>query len=238
MTDRANYYRWFAVVIDFFIALFFIGSLISNLFVYVSVFHGTVKYFILGAVTAAFLTAVYLFRKPLKKLIAAILDLLSKFRFRILLLFLLLSSVLLKILAYLFFFFDSTKAGGDITIYAGLADSIVENGLSSVMDQIYYLVGMGIHLSVFRYLSIPYHVGIYLIFLLATVINFYSFSQRIGKEKSFLLIELYLLMPSTSLLSFCITRTFQSSCFFLTALLILRTRRCCCTGSCCFLRYL
>ncbi|MBQ6478104.1 MAG: hypothetical protein IJI44_01915 [Erysipelotrichaceae bacterium] len=221
MTDRANYYRWFAVVIDFFIALFFIGSLISNLFVYVSVFHGTVKYFILGAVTAAFLTAVYLFRKPLKKLIAAILDLLSKFRFRILLLFLLLSSVLLKILAYLFFFFDSTKAGGDITIYAGLADSIVENGLSSVMDQIYYLVGMGIHLSVFRYLSIPYHVGIYLIFLLATVINFYSFSQRIGKEKSFLLIELYLLMPSTSLLSFCITHELFVYLYFSIILLLL-----------------
>ena len=61
------------------------------------------------------------------------------------------------------------------------------------------------HLSVFKRLGIPYHIGVYVVFLLGTIINFFSFSRFIGKEKAFLAIELYLLMPSTSLLSFCIT---------------------------------
>ena len=204
MTGTVNYNKWFQKVIDFFIALFFICSLISNLFVYVSVFSGWIKYLLFIVMALIFMTAVYLLREPLRKLIEKILTVLSGYSFRKLLILLVISSVLLKLVS-LFFFFDSTKAGGDITIYASLADNIVEKGLSSVMDQIYYLVGMGIHLSVFRSLSVPYHLGIYLVFLLGTIINFYSFSERIGKEKSFLLIELYLLMPSTSLLTFCIT---------------------------------
>lgn len=204
MTETVNYYKWFQIIIDVFIALFFIGSLISNLFVYISVFNGWIKYLLLIFVAIVFMLVVYLFKKPLRRLIERTFVYLLGYSFKKLLILLVLSSVLLKIISFLFFF-DSTKSGGDITIYATLADSIVENGLSSVMDEIYYLVGMGVHLSLFKYLFIPYHLGIYFVFLLGTVINFYSFSRMIGKEKSFILIELYLLMPSTSLLSFCIT---------------------------------
>ncbi|MBQ2658417.1 MAG: hypothetical protein IJF87_07625 [Erysipelotrichaceae bacterium] len=221
MAIPVNYYKWFQSVIDFFIALFFICSLVSNLFVYISVFSGWIKYLLFVVIAAVFVLAVFFLKKPLRKLIERLLTLLSECSFRKLLVLLLFSSAVLKVISYAFFFFDSTKAGGDITIYASLAEGIVENGLSSIADQIYYLAGMGIHLSLFRYLSIPYHLGIYLVFLLATAVNFYSFSKRIGKEKSFLLIELYLLMPSTSLLTFCITHELFVYLYFSLILLLL-----------------
>jgi len=200
-----NYYRWFRNVINLCIALFFLFSLISNLCVYVSVFSGWMKYVILACLCCSFAFVVYLLKDFVAKLLKRIFIYLERFSFRKLLFLIVTSSIVLKLFYLVFFFFDSTKFGGDITIYAGIADDIVEHGFSSVMNQIYYLAGTGLHLSLFKILSLPYHTGVYLVFLLATIINFYSFTEIIGKEKSFVLIELYLLMPSTSLLTFCIT---------------------------------
>ena len=203
--ENNNYYGWFKKIVNTCIVLFFLFSLISNLFVYVSIFEGVKKYLFFALILAGFLVFAYYFKDRIKGLLQYILQKLSALSFRRLLWIIVITSVAIKGIYYIFFFFDPTKYGEDITIYASIADSIVENGLESVNRSIYYLVGMGMHLSVFKRLSIPYHVGIYLVFLLGTVINYYSFSKYIGKEKAFLLIELYLLMPSTSLLTFCIT---------------------------------
>jgi len=205
MTRENNYYSWFKKIVNTCIVLFFLFSLISNLFVYVSIFEGIQKHLFFVLLLIAFGGFVYFFKDKLKALLEKVLSRLSSINFKKLLLIIVATSLILKVIYTIFFFFDPTEFGEDITIYASIADSIVDNGLASVNRDIYYLVGMGLHLSIFKRLMIPYHVGIYLVFLLGTVINFYSFSRYIGKEKSFLAILSYLVMPSTSLLTFCIT---------------------------------
>ena len=200
-----NYYSWFRVIVNACIALFFLFSFISNLFAYASVFNGAIKYIVVLLLFGAVAAIVYLFKERIRALINLLIAKLEKLSFKKTFLILLISSIILKAFYYIFFFFDSTAFGQDITIYAEIADKIAAGGIRSVKNQIYYLVGMGTHLSIFKKLSIPYHLGIYLVFLAGTMINFYSFSKYIGKEKSFILIMLYLLMPSTSMLTFCIT---------------------------------
>ena len=200
-----HYYKWFRKLVDGYIFLFFIVSLLSNLFVYTSFINGIVKYVLFTLILVLFGTFVYFFREKIRETVNKCLSFLEQFSFTELLLILISISVFLKVFYTLFFFFDSTKAGSDISIYAGIADKIAQEGISSVNDQIYYLVGFGLHIAVFKKLSIPYHIGIYVFFLLATVINYFSFSRHISKEKSFLLLLLYLLMPSTCMLTFCIT---------------------------------
>lgn len=199
------FYSWFRKTIDVCICLFFVFSMISNLFVYSSSFTGIMKYGLLAVVFIVFGLIVYFFKDKIKNLINKLLIYLQSKNKKQLLLFIIVLAVLLKILYSIFFYFDSTSFGGDITIYKNIAETIVNNGLGSAKDYIYYLVGVGLHLSVFKVLHIPYHIGVFVLFLLGTIINFYSFSKLIGKEKTFLLIVLYLLMPSTILLTFCIT---------------------------------
>ncbi len=218
---ETNYYKWFRILVDTCISLFFIVSLFSNLFVYTSFLNGNVKYLLFLAIVIVFGIFVYFFKEKIRKLINNTVCFISKFSFSKLLLFLILISILLKVIYTIFFFFDSTKAGSDISIYAGIADKIAESGIKSVNDQIYYLVGFASHIAIFKKLSIPYHIGIYIFFLLGTVINYYSFSKYLGKEKSFLLLVLYLLMPSTSLLTFCITHELMVYFYFSLILLLL-----------------
>ncbi len=202
---KNNYYIWFRKIVSTCIALFFVLSFISNLFAYVSVFEGFRKYLFFLILLVLVLASVYFFKESVRRILSFVIGRLASISLERLFVILLLSSVLLKTFYYAFFFFDSTAFGEDITIYAQIADSIAENGLNSVERQIYYLVGLGLHLSVFKRLSIPYHLGVYLVFLITTLMNFLVFSRYIGKEKSFILIELYLLMPSTSMLTFCVT---------------------------------
>lgn len=201
----SNYYKWFRIVINFCIYFFFIFALVSNLCLYASVFSGFIRYlvfFILAILLGLF---VYFFKDRVKKLLDEIFSFLNKKSEKELLLYIILIAVILKVIAYVFFFFDSTLGGGDITIYANIAERIVQNGFDSVKDEIYYLAGMGMHLAIFKYVGIPSHVGVFLAFLLGTIVNYYSFKDIMGKEKSFLTILFYLLMPSTSLLTFCCT---------------------------------
>ena len=216
-----NYVKWFKKLINICIYLFFIFSFISNIFVYTSIFNGLIKYILFFVLSFIVILFIHFFKDKLKILINKFIKYISKLSKKKLLLIIVLSSLILKIIAYIFFFFDSTKFGGDITIYANLADSIVNNGLSSIENNIYYLIGMAMHLSIFKYINIPYHVGIYIVFLIGTIINYYSFSRLIGKEKTFILIELYLLMPSTSLLTFCITHELFVYLYFSIILFIL-----------------
>lgn len=203
--SNVNYYNWFKKVINFCIYFFFIFSLISNLCLYSSVFSEIIKYVVFVVVAAAYLLVVKLFKDKVKDLLNKLFVVLSKASYKKLLVIILLTSIVLKAIAYLFFFFDSTLGGGDITIYANLADRIINNGLSSARGEIYYLVGMASHLAIFKSIGIPMHLGVYISFLLGTIINFFSFKEIIGKEKAFVVIMLYMLMPSTSMLTFCCT---------------------------------
>lgn len=201
----SNYYKWFKIVINFCIYFFFIFALVSNLCLYASVFSGFSRYLVFLVLAILLGLFVYFFKDKVKKLLDKILSFLNKKSEKELLLYIILIAVVLKVIAYVFFFFDSTLGGGDITIYANIADRIVQNGFDSVKDEIYYLAGMGMHLAIFKYVGIPSHVGVFLAFLLGTIVNYYAFKDIMGKEKSFLTILFYLLMPSTSLLTFCCT---------------------------------
>lgn len=202
---KSYYYEWFQKTINFFIFLFFPLALVSNLFVYTSFLSGTLKGVALLVIGVSYLLAVHFLKDRIRILLKKIIDFLSKWpKWKLLLVIIAIASIL-KALAYVFFFFDSTLGGGDITIYNKVADMIVNEGYSSVSEVIYYIVGMGSHLAIFKYLHIPIHFGIYLVFMLATTINFYAFSDVIGKEKSFIALMLYMLMPSTVMLTFCAT---------------------------------
>ncbi len=202
---KNNYYNWFRTIVNACIALFFLFSFVSNLFAYASVFEGILKYVVVAVLFVAVALTVFIFKERIRKIINVMTEKLSLLSFRQMFFILMAIAIVLKAFYYAFFFFDSTAFGQDITIYAQIADKIAEGGIRSVKNQIYYLVGMGVHLSIFKKISIPYHLAIFFVFLLATMIDFYSFSKHIGKEKSFILILLYLLMPSTSMLTFCIT---------------------------------
>ena len=200
-----NYYKWFRIVINFCIYFFFIFALVSNLCLYASVFSGFSRYLVFFVLAILLGLFVNFFKDKVKRLLDKIFSFLNKKSEKELLLYIVLTAVFLKVIAYVFFFFDSTLGGGDITIYANIAQRIVQNGFDSVKDEIYYLAGMGMHLAIFKYVGIPSHVGVFLAFLLGTIVNYYSFKEIMGKEKSFLTILFYLLMPSTSLLTFCCT---------------------------------
>ena len=201
----SNYYKWFRIVINFCIYFFFIFALVSNLCLYASVFSGFSRYLVFFVLAILLGLFVYFFKDKVKRLLDKIFSFLNKKSEKELLIYIILIAVVLKVIAYVFFFFDSTLGGGDITIYANIAQRIVQNGFDSVKDEIYYLAGMGMHLAIFKYVGIPSHVGVFLAFLLGTIVNYYSFKDIMGKEKSFLTILFYLLMPSTSLLTFCCT---------------------------------
>lgn len=205
MDKNINFYPWFKKIIDACISLFFVFAMIANLFVYSSVFSGAIKYTLLVITIIVFGLIVYFFKEKIKQLLNKLIEILEKQDKNKLLIIFILTAISLKVVYTVFFYFDSTTYGGDITVYSNIAQSIVEKGLSSTKDYIYYLVGMGLHLSMFKLINIPYHIGVFVFFLIATIINYYSFSSLIGKEKSFILITLYLLMPSTTLLTFCIT---------------------------------
>lgn len=205
MNLSGNYYKWFRTVINFCIYFFFIFALISNLCLYASVFSGALRYVVFIMLGLCVIAAGIFFRDRIKEVINRLLEFISRLSSGKLLSIIIITAVVLKAVAYIFFFFDSTLGGGDITIYASIAERIVENGFSSVSNEIYYLAGMGAHLAIFKYLGIPSHLGIFIVFLTGTLINYFSFKNVMGKEKAFLAIMCYLLMPSTSLLTFCCT---------------------------------
>ena len=180
-------------------------AFISTVFVFCSFLSGIVKYIAVFCVTCVISAIVYFFKDKIKNIIESLINKLKRSSRKKLVILLSVIAVLLKVFYSIFFFFDTTTYGGDITVYTNIAESIVTNGISSVTDFIYYLVGMGIHLSVFKSISLPYHIGMFIVFLTATIVSYFSFSKLIGKEKTFLLLLLYIIMPSTCLLTCCIT---------------------------------
>lgn len=205
MSQSSNYYKWFRKLVNFCIYFFFIFALISNLCLYASVFSGVMRYAVFGVLALVVISAGLLFKEKIKTYTDKLFEFISVLSNRQMLIIIIVAAIVLKAIAYAFFFFDSTLGGGDITIYASIADRIVKQGFASVSNEIYYLAGMGMHLAVFKYLGIPSHLGIFIVFLIGTVINFFSFKDVMGKDKSFMAIMCYLLMPSTSILTFCCT---------------------------------
>lgn len=218
---KTNYISWFKKVINICIYLFFIFSFVSTLFVFGSQFNGLLKYATVAVLAILLLVFIYFIKDKIRIIFVKLLNSLEKIEFKYLLLIIVGISLLLKIIYSIFFYFDSTLFGGDITIYSNIASEIANNGFNNVKDYIYYLVGVGTHLSLFNMLNIPYHIGVYIVVLVGIIANFFSFSKLIGKEKSFILIVLYILMPSTNMLTFCITHELFVFMYFSIIMLLL-----------------
>lgn len=198
-----SYNSVFKKIINIFIELFFVFSIISTVYVFTYPFSDNLKYVAFAVLFILYLLFIYFFKDRIKQLIEKLLNSISKLSIRKMLLIISLTTLILKIIFTIFFYFDPAHGDGDITIYANIADKIVSGNTDE--SEISHLMGIGYHLALFKYLNIPYHIGIFIVFFLGTITNFFSFKDIVGKDKTFLLIMIYILMPSTVLLTFCPT---------------------------------
>ena len=190
-------------VINFFLRCFLLCSAISTVYVFTYPFTGQAKIFLFVASIFLILITFHFFKEKINKIIENLIERLSRLSIKEMIFIIIFVLLFLKVIATCFFYFDPTTEDGDITIYSNIAKSIAHGELNK--RQISHLIGIGYHLAVFDYLKIPYHIGIFAVFFIGTIVNFISFEKILGKEKSFLIIMLYLFMPSTILLTFCPT---------------------------------
>ena len=203
MENNYRFFKWFNSFISILVDIFFLFIPVVTLFVFTSVFTGLIKYVVFVILVAVYLLFIRLFKDKIKNIINNILDKVDKLSDRQMLLIIAGLMIVLKIIYTIFFNYDATQ-GGDIKIYNDLAEKIISTGNIHV-DAISHLYGLALHFVLFKLLHIPLHIGMFLAFFFGTIINFLSFKDIVGKNKTFLLIVVYLLMPSSILLSFCPT---------------------------------
>ena len=198
-----SFYGWFRDLVRILTDLFFIFIPVVTLYVFTSVFEGYVRYIVLGVLIILYLLTVCFAKDRIRSFLSEVLKRLKSLDERKMMLILVLLMTGLRIIYTLFFDFDAT-VGGDTGIYSDIADQIIATGTLH-SDAISHLFAVALHFVVFKLLHIPIRHGMFLPFFFGTVINFLSFKEIIGKEKAFLLLLFYLLMPSTILYSFCPT---------------------------------
>lgn len=203
MENRLYYYKWFRKVMSVFIDIFFIAAPLASLYVFTTPFQGVVKFIVFAVLIIIYGAVIYFFKDKVKVIVESLFekaDKLSTGRMAMIIVF---TAILLKIISMVFFRYDATSSG-DIGIYYDIAQQIVETG-NIHSRAISHLYGLALHLVVFMLLHIPLDIGMFIVFLIGTVLNFYSFKDIIGKNKAFFTVMIYLLMPSSFLISYCIT---------------------------------
>lgn len=198
-----TYFNWFKKIINVFIEIILFFAVVSTLYVFTSVFNGITKTLIFVALIVVYGLVVYFLKDKVKQLLNKLISKLSNMSTKTMLLVLSITMIVLKIVYTIFCNYDATL-DGDIGIYANIADQIVETG-SLLSGTISHLLGMGLHLAMFKLFKLPIHIGMFIVFFIGTIINFISFKNIIGKEKAFIAVMLYILMPSSILLTFCPT---------------------------------
>ncbi|MBQ2635681.1 MAG: hypothetical protein IJG09_03125, partial [Methanobrevibacter sp.] len=111
-----NYYNWFKKIIDICIYCFYVFAFISTVFVFCSFLSGAVKYIAVFCTTAVIGIVAYFFKDKIRSIIEILINKLRKLNRKHLALILGMATVLLKIVYSIFFFFDRTTYGGDITL--------------------------------------------------------------------------------------------------------------------------
>ena len=197
-----TYLNWFKKVINVLIELILFFAIIATLYVFTSVFSGTTRILLFGTLIVIYGLVIYFFKTKIKTILNKIINCLTKTDTKTMIIILVLTMIILKTIYAILFFFDVN--GGDVSIYMDIADQIVNTG-NLHSDAISHLFGAGIHFAIFKYLNLPIHIGMFIVFFIGTIINFVSFKDIIGKEKAFIVVMLYILMPSSILLTFCPT---------------------------------
>ncbi|MBR4461189.1 MAG: hypothetical protein IKS51_01190 [Erysipelotrichaceae bacterium] len=198
-----NYYHWFAKFISILTDLLFMFIPVASLFVFTSTFEGVIRYVIFLVLLGVYLLVIYFAKDRIRDLFSNLLHRLEKYDEKKLLLALALFMIVSRIIYTIFFDFDATTSG-DTGLYSEIADEIIASG-SLRSSAISHLFAVALHFVPFKLLNIPIRHGMFLPFFLGTLINDLSFKDIAGKEKAFLLLMIYLLMPSTILYSFCPT---------------------------------
>ena len=198
-----TYFNWFKKLINVLIELFFVLAIIVTVYVFTSSLTGVTRIvlFVIGLIVYGLL--VFFLKDKVKSLLKTILkklEIVSSLKMVIIISVLM---ILFKVLFTVYFNFDATQ-NGDIQIYNQIANQIVTTG-NLHSDAISHLFGVALHFVVFKLINLPIHVGMFIAIYIGVIVNFLSFKDIIGKEKSFLAVILYVLMPSTSLLSLCPT---------------------------------
>ena len=203
MRSDLHYQNWFTKLISFLIDIFFVLAAISSLFVFTSFITGVLKYCVFVLILLFYFLIIHFCKDRIKAILGKILGFVEQIDQKRMVLIIIAFAFVMKIVYTILFSFDAT-VGGDISIYNEIADQIVATGeLKS--SAISHLFGMAAHMALIKLLGIPLHVGMFIAVVIATVVNFLSFSSIIGKDKSFICTMIFLLMPSTCFLSFCIT---------------------------------
>lgn len=181
---------------------FLILSLLSSLYVCTYVVNNSIRAYVYIGLIVLFLVIFLIFKNKIYNILNKIYLSINKVNEKKLLFIIILVLIVLEVVYSLFYYYDPTLSNDVISIYVDLAKRFVYNGVlnKTIGDS---LVSLTVHLSLFEVLNIPYNIGIFIVICLTVLINYLSFKQIIGKERSFIASLLYCLMPSTCLLSFC-----------------------------------
>lgn len=212
MQNQFAIYNWFQKIINFCICVFFVFAIISNLYVYTYALNDNTKAIAFIILITVYLLVLFFFKKRIKNFIAKTLSIISNIDEKKMIIIVSLIMILLKVIFTLLFYFDPTLGDGDIAIYSNIANNIANGNVDR--NEISHLLGIGYHLATFKRIGIPYHIGLFIVLYIGTIINFFSFKSIIGKSKAFLCILAYIIMPSTVLLSFCPTHEVFVYCYF------------------------
>ena len=200
---ETNSCNWFNRFVSILVDIFFIFIPPVTLYVFTSVFEGNVRYILFGLLIIVYLATIHYAKDTIRRFLAGILEHLQKYDEKKMLLILILLMIGLRLLYTILFDFDAT-VDGDTGIYSEIADQIISSG-SLRSNAISHLFAVAIHFVPFKLMHLPIRHGMFIPFFFGTLINFLSFKEIIGKEKAFLLLAIYLLMPSSILYSFCPT---------------------------------
>jgi len=188
-----------SIIID----IFFVAAPLAALYVLTSFLTGTIRYIAFAAEIIAYLAVIYFAKDYVKKAITIVLDKVSHMDKKKMYIIIFLFALISKVIFTIFFNYDGTQSG-DIKIYNDIAEQIIETH-SLHTDAISHLYGLALHFVLFKLIRMPIHIGLFIVCLIGTSANFFSFCRLIGKDKAFLAVMIYLLMPSTALMVFCPT---------------------------------
>ena len=200
MKFSLHYYSWFQKVMSVFIDIFFVAAPLASLYVLTSFLQGIMRYILFGAIVAIYLLIVFRFKDAIKEYLLKAVRWVDHLDKKKMILIITLTAIAMKAVFTFFFHYDATKSG-DIQIYNDIAEQIIATG-DIHSEAISHLYGLALHFVVFKLIGMPIHIGLFLAIYIGTLINFLSFEKILGKDRAFLMTMVYLLMPSTALLSF------------------------------------
>lgn len=202
MNNEFYYQNWFSKLIAIFIDIFFVLSTLATLYVFTSPLSGIVRTIVYIIFICIYCALFWFFKDRVKEIIKLVFNKLNGLNTKKAVIIISITMLVFKLLYSLLFGFDPTD--GDIEIYNIIADYIIRTG-SIHFNVISHLLAVALHFVPLKLLNIPLDIGIFVVFYIGTIINFLSFKDLIGIKKAFILVMIYVLMPSSCLISFCYT---------------------------------